>query len=245
MIRANAKRALFAVGLVLLPAFPACGKKAPLRPPDSRAAEHAPALRARVREGRVTLDFHVPAHRSFPEREDPWVLARILRQATPSPEVVEAGTMHNGDGFAFDSPLSWSDQELPPKTRIVYRVEFRDAIRRRRALSPPLAVSWEQSPGTPANLVAGDHLRSIVLDWKPPHDHATGLTYRVYRREVPHTVFEQITPEPVSGTNYIDSRIEAGRDYCYEIRAVLTARTLEVEGPACPESCSRSAPEAP
>lgn len=245
MYRANVRGALLVVGIGFLLSFPACGKKAPLRLPDSRAAEHAPAIRARIREGRVTLDFRVPAHRSFPEREEPWVLARILRQAPPSSEVIEAGTILNAKGFEFESSLSWSDQVLPAKTTIIYRMEFRDAIRRRRALSPALAVSWEQAPEAPSNLTAGGHLRSIILNWTAPKDHGTGVTYRIYRREVSQSLFEQITPEPVTGTHFVDSRIETGRDYCYEIRAALNAATLEVEGPASAESCSRSASEEP
>ena len=77
------------IGLALL--FPACGKKAPLRLVDDRAPLPAPAVHARIREGRVILDFRAPAHRLFPEREEPWVLARILRQSGSSTEVVEAG----------------------------------------------------------------------------------------------------------------------------------------------------------
>ena len=232
-----------AAGIGLALSFPACGKKAPLRLPDDRAAEKAPALRARVRENRVTLDFRVPAHRFFPEREDPWVLARILRQATPSSEVVEAGAILKADGFAFDSPLSWSDQMMPPQSSCSYRVEFRDAVRRRRALSEPLAVSWDQSPDAPSNLTAIGHLRSIVLTWTVSAGAGSGVTYRVYRRELSQALFGQSLPDLVTDNNFVDSRIESGRDYCYVVRAVLNTMGLEIEGPASPESCSRATAE--
>lgn len=246
MLPASVRGTLLAVGAGLLLSFPACGKKAPLRLPDSRAAERAPAPRARVREGRVTLEFLVPAHRSFPEREEPWVLARILRQATPSSEVVEAGTVIRPEGFEFDSPLSWSDPVvLQEQTAVVYRVEFRDAIRRRRALSPLLAVSWVQPPPAPSNPTAGGHLRSIILNWTAPGDPGAQLTYRIYRREASRELFEQLTAEPVAETRFVDSRIETDRDYCYEIRALLGVGSLEIEGPASPERCARSAAEAP
>lgn len=245
MSRANVRRALCAIGIGLLLSSPACGKKAPLRLPDSRAAENAPPLRARVREGRVTLDFLVPSRRSFPEREDPWVLVRILRQTAPAPDIVEAGAILNAEGFAFDSPLSWSDTVLPERTQFIYHVEFRDAVRRRRALSKSLAVSWERSPGAPSNLSASGHLRSIVLKWTAPNEPGGGVTFRIYRREASREQFEPITPDPVSATRFVDARIDTGRDYCYVIRAVLNANTLEVEGPASPESCSRPASEEP
>jgi len=223
--------------------FPACGKKAPLRLTDDRTAEHAPALRARIREGRVNLDFRVPPHRSFPEREDPWVFARILRQTAPSSENIEVGAILKAGGFAFGSPLTWSDQAVPPASSFIYRVEFRDAARRRRALSEPLAVSWDQLPGAPTNLTAVGHLRSIVLNWTAPNGAGAGINYRIYRREIAQALFEQASPDPLTDSSFVDSRIEPGRDYCYVVRAVLNAKALEVEGPASPESCSRSATE--
>ena len=228
------------IGLVL--AFPGCGKKAPLRLADNRSALRAPALHARVREGRVTLDFRVPVHRMFPEREEPWVLARILRAASPSSEVVEAGAILEAEGFAFDAPLTWSDQVLPPKNSYVYRVEFRDAVRRRRALSEPLAVTWDEVPLAPFNLVAEGRLKSVVLKWAQPLGTARGVTYRIYRREGALALPEPASPDPVTGDTFVDSRIEAARDYCYVVRAVLNAKGLEVEGPASPELCARAAP---
>lgn len=243
MFRARARGALALAGVGLALCFPACGKKAPLRLSDDRIAEHAPALRARVRDGRVTLDFRVPAHRFFPEREEPWVLARILRQATASSELVEAGAILKAGGFAFDSPLSWSDQELPPRSSVVYRVEFRDAARRRRAVSEPLAVTWNQVPGAPPELSAVGHLRSIVLNWSAPTGAEAGTTYLIYRREMSQSLFEPATPEPVAAGGFIDSRIDSGRGYCYVVRAVLNAKNLEIEGPASPESCARPAAE--
>lgn len=245
MLRASARGALLGAGILLGLSLPACGKKAPLRLIGDRAAEHAPAPRARIREGRVTLDFRVPIHRFFPEREDPWVLARILRQATPASEHVEAGAILKADGFAFDAPLTWSDQVLPPRSSFIYRVEFRDAARRRRALSEPLTVSWDQVPDAPPMLTATGHLRSIVVEWAEPSATGAGISYRIYRREKSQPLFEPAVPDLVAETRFVDSRIESDRDYCYVVRAVLGANTLEVEGPASPESCSRPAAEEP
>ncbi len=242
MVPAGVRGALFAAGLGLLLLLPACGKKAPLRLSDDRAAERAPALQARVQEGRVTLGFRVPAHRFFPEREAPWVLARILRQGAPASEQVEVGAILQREGFAFDAPLTWSDQALPSKSSFIYRVEFRDALRRRRALSEPLTVSWSEIPGAPSQLTATGHLRSVILTWTPSPGAGSGVKYRVYRREAAQPLAEPVSPAPVVESTYVDSRIESGREYCYVVRAVIAAKALEVEGPASPESCSR--PEA-
>ena len=239
MLPPSGRTALVALVVALALSGAACGKKAPLRLSDDRTAERAPAARARVREGVVTLDFRVPAHRFFPEREEPWVLARILRQASPSAEVVEAGAILKTGGFAFDSPLTWSDRPLPPQSSFVYRVEFRDALRRRRAVSDPLAVAWGEPPGAPGSLTAVGHLRSVILAWTPAAGAGAETKYRVYRREVAQTLLEQVSPEPVGGSTYVDSRVESDRDYCYLVRAVEFSDTLEIEGPASLESCAR------
>jgi predicted small lipoprotein YifL len=232
---------LAVIGLVL--SFPACGKKAPLRLSDDRVAEQAPALKARIREARVVLDFRVPAHRFFPEREEPWGLARILRRETPSSELVEVGAILKEGGFAFGSPLTWSDQDLPPNSSFIYHVEFRDVVRRRRAISEPISVSLDQVPAAPQNLTAEGHLRSIVITWEAPTGAGAGTQYRIYRRELSQMLFEQPAPELITAGSFIDSRIEPGSDYCYVVRAVLNAKNLELEGPASPESCTRSAAE--
>jgi hypothetical protein len=119
-------------------------------------------------------------------------------------------------------------------------VEFRDAVRRRRALSEPLAVSWEQVPEAPAALTATGQLQSIVLSWTPPPG-ASGLGYRIYRREISSAQVERAALAAVAESTYVDSRVEASREYCYLVRAALSAKGVEVEGPPSPEACSRPA----
>ena len=245
MFRFNGKSAGALAGIFLLVTLESCGKKAPLRLPEDRPVDKAPALRARVREGRVTLDFRVPRHRLFPEREEPWILARILRQTAPAREAIEAGAILEAGGFLFDSPLTWSDQELPPGNVYTYRVEFRDSARRRRALSDPLSVSWDGVPERPSGLTAVGGARAVVLAWSAPGGAVEGLRYRIYRRVVPLNAWEPLPPGPIAESRFVDSMIEAGRDYCYSVRAVITTRGLEVEGPAGAEACARAAEEAP
>lgn len=241
--RAEAAAAVLAA-LVLAALVPACGKKAPLRLPQDRPVEEAPAPRASVREGRVSLEVRVPRHRLFPEREDPWVLARILREKAGEPgKRVEAGAILETGGFAFGSSLGFADAELPGGS-YVYRVEFRDGARRRRALSPPVGVSWDRVPAQPAGLSAAGGPRAIALAWEAP---AAGpaVRFALYRREPPSLTETPVTPEPVTGTSHVDVRIEPGTEYCYTVRAVTVVKDVPVEGPAAPEVCARAAAEAP
>ena len=240
MVRPAARGAAACLGLALL-SLAACGRKAPLRLPDSRPAEKGPAVHARVREGRVTLDFRVPARRIFPEREEPWVLARVLRQVPPSGAAVEAGALLQTEGFEFDAPLSWSEQESLPTGSFVYRIEFRDAQGRRRSVSDPLPVAWAHVPEAPSGLTAEGSAGAIVLLWTPPAGVPAGTRYRIYRRGGARQTWEPVSPETAAESHATDSRIDPGVEYCYAVRGVLNEKNLEVEGPASAEGCARAA----
>lgn len=238
------RRVVGALCAALALASAGCGKKAPLRLPDSRPAEAAPSLRARVREGRVTLDFAVPSRRLFPEREEPWVLARILRQRGPGGARTEAGAILEANGFAFDAPLSWTDEPQPPGGAWTYQVEFRDAARRRRAQTGALAVAWESVPEAPTGLTAAGAERAVALSWDVPSPGA--VRYRVYRRSASGPEELPASADPIAGGGFTDTRVEAGRAYCYRVRAVVDAQGVEVEGAASPEACVQTVgPPAP
>ena len=214
----------------------ACGKKAPLRLPDSRPAEKAPLPRARVREGLVMLEFRVPAHRAFPEREEPWVLARVLRRRDPAAEWTEVGAILEREGFAFGAPLVWTDEAQPPGTSVVYRVEFRDAMRRRRADSEPLRVAWGAVPEAPLGLSTAGSERAVALTWTAAPGAA--VRFRVYRGQGAGQAVEPLFAEPISAGGFVDSRVEPGREYCYAVRAVLQEQGIEVEGPPSAAACA-------
>jgi hypothetical protein len=218
---------------------PACGKKAPLRLPDQRPAERAPTPRASVRDGRLTLEFTVPSHRVFPEREEPWVLARILRRQPPATEFTEVGTILESRGFPFDAPLAWNE-DAPAAGARAYRVEFRDGARRRRALSEPVEVVWQAPPEAPPGLVAVGDDRAVALSWGAAAGATDAIRYRVYRREAPRGTAEILTPDPLREPRHTDARVQASREYCYQVRALLGAGALEVEGPASAEICVRT-----
>lgn len=232
------RRALSALALALV--FAACGKKGPLRLPEDRPAEEAPALRARVRESSVILAFKVPASRFFPERQESWVLARVLRQAIGSAAVVEAGTIFEAGGFAYGAPLSWTDPGQGPNSSLIYRVEFRDAKRRRRALTSPLTVAWDRVPAAPSTLIAEGGERVVMLSWDGPGGDSEDLRYRVYRWESNQPDPKPVSAEPLGESRFADSRTEPDRDYCYTVRTVIFVQGLEVEGPASPERCART-----
>jgi hypothetical protein len=232
-------RAAVAVALAV-PLLAACGKKAPLRLPDERAAERAGVPRVLVRDGHATLEFAVPGRRVFPEREEPWVLARVLRRQGAGGEFVEAGTILEAGGFAFEAPLTWRDDAaaVPP---LAYRVEFRDAQRRRRALSEPVEIPVAGAAGAPAGLrVSGDD-RAVHVSWSAPEGADAAVRYRVYRRDAGgDAAAEPLGPAPAAALSLVDSRVSAGREYCYRVRAVAGPDAVQVEGPFGDEVCVRA-----
>jgi len=192
----------------------------------------------------VTLEFNVPAHRTFPEREEPWVLARVLRRPDAGAEWTEVGAILEREGFAFGAPLTLTDEALPPGTAVVYRVEFRDAARRRRADAEPLRVSWAAVPGAPLALSASGSERAVALTWTAAP--GAPARFRVYRREAAEPAAKPLFAEAIAASGFVDSRVEPAGEYCYAVRAVLQEQEIEVEGPPSAEACARTeGPPAP
>jgi predicted small lipoprotein YifL len=234
--------ALLRAGLLAgaLAAAAACGKKAPLRLPEQQPTERLREIRATVREDRVTLEFRVPPRRVFPEKEPPWVLARILRRSGDEKEFAEVGTILDKAGLEFDSALTWTDDGRAPGVPLAYRIEFHDAAGHRRAISTPISLSWASVPGAPLGLDASGAESSVRLAWQAPAGAAAAVAYRVYRREAPEAVANPVGEAPVAALGLVDSRVRAEREYCYTVRAVIEGGPSPVEGPASEERCTRT-----
>jgi hypothetical protein len=239
VLRSAARSCAVAGAAAALLAAPACGKKAPLRLPDQRPVEHAATPRPSIREGRLILAFVVPAHRVFPEREEPWVLARVLRRQPPATDFVEVGAIFEKAGFPFGGPLTWTEEAQTGGTS-VYRIEFRDAGRRRRALSEPVEVVWQAPPAAPGRLTAAGDDRAVTLSWDAPAGATGSARYRLFRREVPLAAAELLTPDPLEALRHTDARVQASHEYCYQVQAVLGAAPLEITGPPSEEVCVRT-----
>src|SRR5512133_2227120 len=108
--RPEPRRRIVVLAALAVALLGACGKKAPLRLPDERPAERAAAPRVLVREGRATLALTVPGRRIFPERQEPWVHARVMRREAGAADFAEAGTILEPKGFVFEAPLDWDDE---------------------------------------------------------------------------------------------------------------------------------------
>jgi fibronectin type 3 domain-containing protein len=87
---------------------------------------------------------------------------------------------------------------------------------------------------------ASSRLHSVTINWNPSVSPVTG--YNVYRAE-PGGPLVKLTSKVVSGTRYVDAKVEAGKTYAYTIKAVdangneskpSTSITVTVPGPPTP-----------
>lgn len=234
--RASSRAAACAAAVAL--ALAGCGKKAPLRLPGQGPAEDAGGLAASVREDVVRLTFRVPPRRIFPERQAAWVLARVLRKPSGAESFTEAAALHEPGGFEFGETLTWSAAGHRPSTKVTYRVEFRDADRRRRAVTRDRALQWSTVPPAPAAVRAVGGDGTIAVSWQSSGE-SPAVLFRVYRRRATGPgPGSALGPAPAAGTSYLDSGLEPGSEHCYAVRSVALEGGLEVEGPASDAACA-------
>lgn len=60
--------------------------------------------------------------------------------------------------------------------------------------------------------------QSVTLSWTASTSQVVG--YNVYRSYPPGAPFMKLTPQPIAGTQYIDTAAESGNTYTYYVTAV-------------------------
>lgn len=243
MTRAGARAGAW-LACALACALAGCGKKAPLRLPEQRPPAQVGTFRARIRDRNVSLEFHIPKRRLFPEQETPWSFTRILRRDGPGGDFVEVGTLVDADGFEFGTKVQWTDAGREPGIAYTYKVELLKQDARTRAVSPPLEVLWKEEPPPPAALAAAGAEGSILLTWEPPAA-GRGAGFIVARRPEGNPREEPLTRTPVAEGRYLDAAVAVNRTYCYRVRSVTSTPAVDVEGSPSAEVCATTTDRTP
>jgi hypothetical protein len=215
----------------------ACGKKAPPRPPEPRGPFPPTEVRARQLGGIVEVAFGVPQARSENPAQQP-VLAELVRveygpgfEAPPDPDAfrrrarvvnfLEGAPLEAGARMRLTDP-TWrqlGDQGVGWTLR--YAVRVRD----RRGRPSPLVVATDlvavvpRAP--PRELVAEPTADGIRLAWRPPTSEGA-YRYAIYRADVADRSFPEqpLNGQPLDTSDYLDSSVEIGKTYRYEVRSI-------------------------
>jgi hypothetical protein len=172
--------------------------------PDTAPPGPALSLSARsTREGRASLAWQPTASRSL-------ALHRVQRKSDASfATVIElpAGT------------VTWIDPAAAKGKTYTYRVIEVNGLGVESAPSPEAKITVTSSipPDPPASLSAELTPKGVALTW-PGSSSPDTRGYLIYRAPYKGAQFTRVTPAPISGTAWIDTK--GGKDNLYAVAAV-------------------------
>ena len=232
----------------------ACGKVGPPVPP-SRLSERTAELTAIQRGSTILLTWPSPvlvqdeSSRSYVSRVDIYRLVErrdqepvldpedyeqsaqviwVMDRATIEIQVKSPGVLHFTDAV---NPTN-------PNTRLRYAVRYVNKRGQAAAFSNTVAVDPVPAIALPpSDLVAkADAQDAITISWSPPIANVSGdspasvVGYNVYRRTARRDFGgELLNPEPVTGTNFIDTKFQYLADYLYFVRTLSPGSSGLVE----------------
>jgi len=243
-------KAAVVLALILAAALWGCGKKALPVAPESSAPEAVNDLRSWVKEEGVYLSWSFPSRNKDGTRLDDLRGFRVLRQARPlgpsscpeCPLKFEV-VSHIDLQFPREARIEgrrawWQDSSLKPQNEYTYVVVGYNRHQTAGAESNRVKISFAQPPAAVGivKITPDNRLLEISWDFGPRLKSGEIMDdpggFNVYRRsEGGDFGFLPVNPEPISRSPYRDLRLENGKRYEYNVRALRNFRGTLIEGP--------------
>lgn len=215
-----------------------CGKKGPPVPWSTIVPKRIVDLEAKVREGRLLLEWTLPKENTDKSILTDLVGFRILRSES---DLVEGECRGCGEGgsVVFEGRLdekggdrgkrmSLFFEDLWVKKIYVYQVITVNKRGHLSSPSNPVFVYWDSPPSATGMVKAERGDKRVDLEWETVGD-ATG--YNIYRRlEDEEFPINPLNREPLKENRYTDLNVENEKRYIYSIRAVKKVVKTDVEG---------------
>jgi fibronectin type 3 domain-containing protein len=224
------KRNTLIVSLILLLLLVSCGKKGMPLPKRVPLPGGINDLSGEVKDGVLFLSFSIPSKdRDGSELKD---LAGFeirkrcgscLGDFEPLQNVrldeKKGYTIYNGRAYVYDDDLMVGFQYS-------YKVYAYTKRGSRSEESNVFSVQWFKPPGPPDQVSAKPGDGTVELTWsKEP-----GLSYNVYRSEGNAYALIPFNKRPINTGYFIDTGLENGRTYRYEVRALKEIQGAPREG---------------
>jgi hypothetical protein len=234
----------------------ACGKKGPPVAPERRFPVPPSAITAAVDERAIIITWTDPAKRFDGTALKDLVEVRLHRRedtdGTPlKPAILSGRRIVGYDEIAairLDSPapavvrgtsVRWEDRQgLVLGHRYVYVVTAIDSSGRSSPPSERRAITFLAAPTPPRDVQARAGDGKVELSWQAPTELADGtpvsgdLQYIVLRGAEGEAPSTALTPQPVTGTSYLDAGLDNDVEYRYAVRAVRRDPQATVTGAA-------------
>ncbi|MBA4416860.1 MAG: hypothetical protein C0392_02950 [Syntrophus sp. (in: bacteria)] len=224
------KRYILVISICMVILFSGCGKKSPPTPMRLPVLGGINDFTGEVKDGVLFLSFSIPTKDK--DGSDLRGLGgfKILKACgscmgglEPFKEIIlndnKGFTIVNGRLYVYDDDLM---KGLLYSYK-VYPVTMKGTM---GASSNPFAITWEDTPSPPTNVSAQGDDERVEFKWSQED----GFTYNIYRFEDAIYPLFPVNQGPLSKPYFIDSGLENGKTYQYEIRKVTMKGGIKREG---------------
>jgi hypothetical protein len=207
-----------------------CGKKAKPIPKGLPIPSAISDLKGDVRDGVLFLSFSIPK-----KNEDATELQslggfRIVKSCGGCGggfELWKNIAMTDKQGFTIRGNKIYTyDNDLREGFDYGYKVfAYTDKGATSNA-SNMVLLKWKEPPGPPKPVKVREEDSRLVLSWTSQ----PGLVYNVYRWEGTVYPLSPINTNPITTGEYIDSGLQNGKHYVYEVRSAQVVGSVTIEG---------------
>jgi hypothetical protein len=221
---------ILVLSMVLALLLNCCGKKGPPMPKMLALPGAINDLSGEVKDGVLFLSFTLPQkNRDGTEMKDLAGFKVLKRCGTCMGEFqpfTDVRLDENKGYIVHNGKLYIYDDELTEGFQYSYKVYSYTQKGSRGEPSNMFTAKWERPPEPPGNVSvkAGDGI--VEVTW--PAD--ARFTYNVYRREEELYPLFPINQRPLITSSFMDSGLENGRKYVYDVRKVAEREGVKREG---------------
>ncbi len=224
------KSCIFLCSLLLCLLFVSCGKKGPPTPRALALPGGIGDLAGQVKDGVLFLSFSIPERNDDGSEMKDLAGFRILKACGSCYggfETFKDLRLDEKKGYGrLGNKVYVYDDDLADGFVYSYKVHAYSLKGTVGSGSNTFTIRWERPPGLPSGVTAkgGDGMVELAWDREP------GLLFNVYRRQAGVYPLEPLNGRPLAVTGFVDSGLENGKVYRYEVRKVVESSGLRWEG---------------
>lgn len=229
--RLREKRYIAIISIVLVLLFVSCGKKGDPQPRVLSLPGGINDLSGEVRDGLLFLSFSVPAKNKDGSAIKDLAGFKIVKSCGScigaSFEPFKDLSLDAAQGYViYEGRIYVYDDDLANGYQYAYKVYPYTKKGTRGDASNTFTIKWEQPPGVPGDISVKEDDGRIELTWRKED----GTSYNVYRYDGDIYPIFPINKNPLTTPYFVDSGLENGKVYSYEVRKVQLKGGLRTEG---------------
>jgi hypothetical protein len=224
------KRYIVIISIVLVLLFVSCGKKGDPKPWALPLPGGINDLSGEVRDGLLFLAFSVPSKNkdgSAIKDLAGFKVVKTCRSCIGAFEPFKDLSLDAEQGYViYGGRIYVYDDDLTNGYQYAYKVYPYSKKGTRGDESNTFVIKWEQPPGAPGDISVKEDDGKIELTWRKEE----GTSYNVYRYDNGVYPLFPVNKTPLTTPYFVDSGLENGKVYSYEVRKVQIKGGLSTEG---------------